>query len=161
MVSLNERDSALWCLEFETPFFKPVTELITNNIQKCLGVSRIYSGNYKYYIHQAIRWRSSQDSGILAEILAITHLRACMDFVRESFLVYHPSTSGHFVGASGDPSQRQGAGGADCRGSYFIYEPVHNSWKNLLGTTTLHQLSRDPTNFRGLVLGCIEAKFCK
>ena len=23
------------------------------------------------------------------------------------------------------------------------------------------QLSRDPTNFRGLVLGCIEAKFCK
>ena len=24
-----------------------------------------------------------------------------------------------------------------------------------------HQLSRDPTNFRGLVLGCIEAKFCK
>ena len=22
-------------------------------------------------------------------------------------------------------------------------------------------LSRDPTNFRGLVLGCIEAKFCK
>ena len=25
----------------------------------------------------------------------------------------------------------------------------------------LHQLSRDPTNFRGLVLGCIEAKFCK
>ena len=24
-----------------------------------------------------------------------------------------------------------------------------------------HQLSRDPTNFRGLVLGCIEAKFCQ
>ena len=23
------------------------------------------------------------------------------------------------------------------------------------------RLSRDPTNFRGLVLGCIEAKFCK
>ena len=94
-------------------------------------VSRIYSGNYKYYIHQAIRGRSSQDSGILAEILAITHLRACMDFDREQFLVYHPSTSGHFVGASGDPSQRQGAGGADCRGSYFIYEPVQTSWEDL------------------------------
>ena len=30
-----------------------------------------------------------------------------------------------------------------------------------LGKAAAAQLSRDPTNFKGLVLGCIEAKFCK
>ena len=32
---------------------------------------------------------------------------------------------------------------------------------NVTSTAAPYQLSRDPTNFRGLVLGCIEAKFCK
>ena len=38
--------------------------------------------------------------------------------------------------------------------------PRRRSRPEVLGSRDA-QLSRDPTNFRGLVLGCIEAKFCK
>ena len=42
--------------------------------------------------------------------------------------------------------------------------PIEIHWRTssaCSSSATYAQLSRDPTNFRGLVLGCIEAKFCK
>ena len=40
-------------------------------------------------------------------------------------------------------------------------EPYQYHLAMYLAATSDAQLSRDPTNFTGLVLGCIEARFCK
>ena len=49
----------------------------------------------------------------------------------------------------------------DVNGSKDFNAIVRWAQKKLLLWGLPHQLSRDPTKFRGLVLGCIEAKFCK